>query len=294
MLSNNFAWNQAIIKDDNCLHNGIVLLLAFKQNRSPMPIGTGFIIEAYEDYAIGVTASHNFQGICDIQASPKKHHSAALSEFLYDGHILDLDRKKVRAVCFKNGKVEVPIIAWAAYDKNLDVAFFSLIPQDKDAKSFFQYFFLLDDYSPKIGDEVAVLGLAQMTVPFEERDSNGNESLHLTEQLILRGGTITNVHDEGHILCRGPCVETSIPVFSGMSGGPVMIMGQPEDPIKPFGLVSSDLEHDEKTKNDRSIPGSSIVARLNPIIHFDAEGQRKTTLKLNSAFLNKNENELGK
>jgi hypothetical protein len=290
MLPNNLKWDQAII-DDNSILNGIVLLLAFKQNRSPRPIGTAFIIGVEEQNAIAVTAAHNLQAIGEAQAPIKKHHATALPEFLNDSNVLDLDRKKVRAVCFENGKVEISVITRATYDKDLDIAFFSFIPQSKKIKFFSKYRFNLDDYSPKLGDEIAVLGLGHISVLFEERDGKGKESFQIECQSILRRGTVTNIHNNGHILCRGPCIETSIPVFPGMSGAPVMVLDKPGRPMKPFGLVSSDLEHDKEIKNDQTISGSSIIALLNPIIKSDTTGQIKTTLKLNNAFFVKNKND---
>lgn len=290
MSLNNLAWDQAIIDDTTVLYNGIVLLLAFTQNRSPKPIGTGFIIGAFGKDAIGVTAAHNIQGIGDVQAPIKKHHATALPEFIKNGHPIDFDRKKVMAVCSENGKIEASIISWAVYDKNSDVAFFSLVPQKNDT-TYFKSSFILDEHIPKLGDEIAVLGIGHMSVPIEERDGQGNESFQIQRQLILRKGTVTNLHKDGHVLCRGPCIETSIPVFSGMSGAPAMMLGKGGEPMKPFGLVSSDLEHDEKVKNDRTVAGSSIVALLNPIIKLNAVGQRKALLKLNSAFVIKNEKE---
>jgi len=265
------------------LNNGIVMLLSFTPKRSPRPIGTAFIIGAYGSSAIGITAAHNFQGIADIQTPHRKHHSTALPEFLSGAQALDFDRKKVRAICSENGEIEASVIVWAIFDKDSDIAFFSIIPQNNENKSFFKSAFILDDSIPKIGDEIAVLGLAHMDVPLEERNKNGQERFHIARQLILRRGKVTNIHSEGHFLCRGPCVETSIPVFPGMSGGPVMIFGETGEPIKPFGLVSSDPENDDRIKNNRSISGSSIIALLKPKVKFNAEGQREAILRLNSA-----------
>jgi len=69
-----------------------------------------------------------------------------------------------------------------------------------------------------------------------------------------------------------------------MSGGPVMVLGKAGDPIKPFGLVSTDPDDDDSRKNDRSVSGSSIVALLQPKVTFDAVGQREAMLQLNTAF----------
>lgn len=285
MSLNGFTWNQAELGSFHPLNNGIVMLISFTPQRSPRPIGTAFIIGAYGNNAIAITAAHNFQGVQDVQIPEKIHHPTALPEFLGKTQVLDLDRKKVRAICSEGGNIEVSVIGWAFFDKKSDIAIFSIIPQrNETACTYFKSAFILDDACPKIGDEVAVLGFANMKVPLEERDKKGYEQFQISRQLILRCGKVTNIHLEGHILCRGPCIETSIPVFSGMSGGPVMVLGKGGEPIKPFGLVSSDPDDDESTKNDRSVSGSSIAALLQPKVKFDAEGQRKVILQLNSAF----------
>lgn len=285
MSLNGFAWNQAELENFHPLNSGIVMLVAFTPERSPRPIGTAFIIGAYGDFAVAITAAHNFQGVQDVQIPNKKHHLTALPEFLGETQILNLDRKKLRAICSEDKKIEVSVIGWAFFDKKSDIAIFSIIPQsNKNGCAFFKSAFILDDACPGIGDEVAVLGFANMKVPLEERDKKGRERFHVSRQLILRCGKVTNIHLGGHILCRGPCIETSIHVFPGMSGSPVMILGKGGEPIKPFGLVSSDPDDNEVIKNDRSVAGSSIVALLQPKVKFDAEGRRNAILQLNSAF----------
>lgn len=284
MSLNGFSWNQAELEGFDPLNNGIVTLLAFNPLHSPKPIGTAFIVAAYGNSAVAITAAHNFKDVQDKQNSRNKHHSTALPEFLPETTILDLDRKKVRAICFEDGKIEVSVIAWAMIDIKFDIAIFSIILQNNKDTTFFKTAFTLEDTFPNIGDEVSVLGYADMKIPHEKRNGTGQEKFQLARQLILRCGKVTQVHLDGHILCRGPCIETSIPVFHGMSGGPVMILGKSGEPIKPFGLVSTDLETDEEINNDRSVSGSSIIALLKPGVNFDAEGQRIDVLKLNSAY----------
>jgi len=110
---------------------------------------------------------------------------------------------------------------------------------------------------------------------------------------VLRCGLVTNFFSEGHILCRGPCVETSIPVFFGMSGGLVARLGKGGEAIKPFGLISSDLDVDQVNKNNRSIPGTSIIALLGTTFHLNAVGQEQTILRLNEAFTAQNNEFIG-
>ena len=214
------------------------MLIAFTPQRSPRTIGTAFIIGAYGNFAVAVTAAHNLQGIQSVQTPQNKHHPTALPEFLGNAQILDLDRRKARAICSEDGKIEVSVIGWAFFDKQSDIAIFSIIYQHyKKSCTFFKSAFILDDSCPEIGDEVAILGFANMKVPLEKaRKKNCNEQFQISRQLTLRCGKVKNIHPDGHILCRGPCIETSIPVFPGMSGGPVMYSVKPGIQLNPLAL----------------------------------------------------------
>lgn len=283
MALNGFPWNQATLGGCDQLNTSLVTLLAFSPNRSAKPIGTAFIIGAYGHCAVAMTAAHNFKGIHDAQVPVKRHHPSALPEFLPNSRPLDLDPRMVRAICFERGEIDVSTIGWAVYDPSTDIAVFSIHQQDVSAKPFFSGAYLLDDHIPEIGQEVAVLGYARLAVPHEDGDSAGNQEFALQRQLILRCGTVTAIHPEGHLLCRGPCIETSIPVFPGMSGGPVMKFGAAGHQMMPFALVSSDPQADDLTRNDRSVPGSSIMALIKPTLRFDAEGLRRVALELSAA-----------
>jgi hypothetical protein len=85
---------------------------------------------------------------------------------------------------------------------------------------------------------------------------------------------------DGHILCRGPCIETTIPVFAGMSGGPVFQTSKPGQSMTPFGLVCSDPDEPVALKNDRSRAGSSILSLLSHEITNDTDEERKVLFKL--------------
>jgi len=171
MSLNGFTWNQAELESFHPLNNGVVMLIAFTPQRSPRTIGTAFIIGAYGNFAVAVTAAHNLQGIQSVQTPQNKHHPTALPEFLGNAQILDLDRRKARAICSEDGKIEVSVIGWAFFDKQSDIAIFSIIYQHyKKSCTFFKSAFILDDSCPEIGDEVAILGFANMKVPLEKRE----------------------------------------------------------------------------------------------------------------------------
>lgn len=282
--SSALVWNQAEIELAHPLNEGLLSLLAFDGNRRPRLIGTAFIVSAQGDFAIAVTAAHNFDGIAQIQQEVKpKRHPSALQEFLPTGEEISLDRQKVRATYMAGDHVEMCILGWATWDRRTDICFFSVAPQDKsEVPKLFQAEMQVDGNLPSIGDEVAVLGFADMEVMHHQRDGL-REEFSISRRLVLRKGFVTQAFPEGHILCRGPCIETTIPVFPGMSGGPVMRLGNAGEPMMPFGVISSDPEVPLEQKNNRLVAGNSIVAVLNATVNLQESGVRKTQFSLAQA-----------
>jgi len=277
-----FEWNQAELGEYSQMNNGMIVILAFEKNRSPRLIGTAFIISIHDSGAIAVTAAHNFEGVKTAQSPNSTHHPTALPEFLGEVQKINLDRKEVRAICYDLDGVEVAPILWAAWDVKTDVAFFSIAPQDA-GPDFFKSCFNITNPPLSIGDEVALLGYADMEVKTSEVNEGGFHRFKMHQRPLLRLGKITQLHNDGHILCRGPCIETSIPVFSGMSGGPVFKMGEEGEFIKPFGIISSDPEAEYEQKNDRSIKGSTIVSLLKVDVKSIINGVQKISIKLDDA-----------
>ena len=113
---------------------------------------------------------------------------------------------------------------------------------------------------------------------FDKEQNTGT----ISRQLLLRTGRVTAYHPEGYALVRGACIETTIPIFQGMSGAPVMKFGEGK-PKLAFGVMSCDSETD--TTWDRSIAGNSIVPFIRPVIELSATGQRSTMLSLNAGMM---------
>ena len=101
---------------------------------------------------------------------------------------------------------------------------------------------------------------------------------------LRRNGRVTAYHPSGYSLCHGAWIETSIPIFPGMSGAPVMKL-MPGGPILPFGVMSFDLQDDLAHKWDRSIAGHSIVPLIRPAVQLSSDGQRSTMLTLESGMM---------
>ena len=287
MSINELQWNQADIS--NCLdqmNQGMIALIAFNSNKRPKIIGTAYIVAAYKSYALAITAAHNFAGIRSAQTPNSNHHFSALPEFLGDMQSINLDRTRVRAICHDSKGTEVAPISWAAWDKKSDIGIFLITTQDC-GNNFFNSFFSISSPSLSVGDEVALLGYADMQLKEKSRNTKGIQRFIMQKQLLFRSGKITKLHTDGHILCRGKCIETSIPVFSGMSGGPVFKMDNSGKPIMPFGVISSDQEADVSIKNNLTKAGASIIALLDSKVNTINKGVRKFSLDLNSPYIQK-------
>jgi len=192
MTLNGFEWNQAELENISPLNNGIISIMAFKPDRSPALIGTAFVIGAYGNSAIAVTAAHNFDGVLNAQNPHRRHHQTALSEFLPKAKPISLDKKLVRACCMDQGRIEMCIFGWAAWDKKADIAIFSVSTQNKNDTSFFQSNFMLENVLPSVGEEIAVIGYAHMEIIDESRNGKGFEKVSFQRKLMLRCGIVTN------------------------------------------------------------------------------------------------------
>jgi hypothetical protein len=242
-LLQGWEWNEALPDGLASLHDGLISLLTFAPDRSPKLVGTGFIVGAYGNHAVGITAAHNFhEGVQGIQVPNSRHHLTALPEFLPGAQEIKLDRKNMRALYQVGSRLEACVLGFAAWDKSTDIAVFTLSAQDTSDDTVFRCFHQLGHAQPAVGDLVCLAGYGDMDTVTNEQ--NGDEQrFQLARRLVLRAGRVKAIHMDGHILCRGPCVETTVPVFGGMSGGPVFrVPEQNGEAIVPFGLISTDPE----------------------------------------------------
>jgi hypothetical protein len=255
-------------------------ILAFGPDRSPKLIGSAFIVGSYGSHAVAISAAHNFHiAVRSIQNPHPRYHPTALTEFLPNAEVVDLDRRKVRALYRAGDRCELCVIGSLVWDRSSDLAIFTLHAQEDSDRTLFNAFATLDNISPKIGDLVGVLGYAEMTTLNERRDGDF-EAFALQRRLVLRAGRVTAIYPEGHLLCRGPCIETTIPVFPGMSGGPACLNPQPNTSIVPFGFISSDPDESVAAKNDRSRAGSSIINLLPHEVSNETENKRDVIFRL--------------
>lgn len=255
-----FEWNECLPEGMEDVHPYLVSLICIEPGRGLKCIGTAFIVGAYGNNAIAISAAHNFwDAIGQFQNKNSRHQPSACPLFLPNFENICVDWHKVRAIYQVGERIELCVIKFAIWDKAADIAVLKLVPEDEQDSTVFNNYCRLGHITPRVGDIVGCLGYGNMDT-FQE--NNNWKKGHIQRRAILRVGRVLNLHPEGHSLVRGPCIETSIPVFGGMSGGPVFLLPERGMELVPFALISSDPKEPDEVKNDRSQAGSSIMAML--------------------------------
>ncbi len=267
-----FQWNEA--ETDPSFNRGMLTLIAFNDEGAPLGLGTAFVVSHDDRVAVCVTAAHVFTEIRSIQSPPQRYVPSALPEFLPPPRVIDLSRQKIRAMAIEGDRIEALIVDAAIIDEVGDIAVFRVALQDEDVPAFFSAEFEPDDKVPAAGDLVCVLSYGELATYDFETDGVMKRQFKMARRPVLRVGKVIASYPNGHRLCRGPCIETTVPVYSGMSGGPVFSFGNPGAPIRPFGLVCSDPDLDGPVKQDRSQAGSSIIALLPCQVTTNEHGHR--------------------
>ncbi|AYR23559.1 S1 family peptidase [Herbaspirillum rubrisubalbicans] len=266
-----FPWNQAEM--DRTFNRGLVTLVAFDDQEKAYGIGTGFVVSHDDTKAVCITAAHVITEIRNIQAPPLRHARSALQEFLPPPRAIDLSRQKVRAISIDGERVEALAVENAIVDEARDIAIITVALQNDESASFFDGEFEVDDSIPQNGALICILSYGDLATDNPVSEDESCRRFVLKQRPILRVGTVVEHYPNGHRLCNGPCIETTIPVYSGMSGGPVFAFAM-DGPIRPIGLVCSDPDLDGPDKENRTKSGSSIVALLPCSIEINEAGQR--------------------
>ena len=116
---------------------------------------------------------------------------------------------------------------------------------------------------PNTGDDIVMIGFGEMKVESDPADSTKGA---MQRQLLMRFGRVEEVFPERHFMLKGPCIQTSIAIFSGMSGGLVARWSGGNTGIKPFALISH--APDPQPSYDRSQSGHAMGSILNPKIRI--------------------------
>lgn len=274
------SWNEFILEASPS--HGLLMIMAFDRFDHPHMIGTGFVVSVntVKRQAICITAAHVFSEIQRLQSPADRSHHSTPYEFRTLPKPIDLSGNRVQVIGLGDGgTAEAAAIIWAQINEKTDIAVFSIPTSKPGNPPFFDHLFQLDDAPPRVGEVLAVYSFAEMAIDKFQQHSESSSSFAISRRPMMRVGTVKNYHPNGLGLCGGPCIETTIPVFPGMSGGPVFRY-VPDTLPAALGLVCYDLDSIDQNKNNRSLEGHSVFAKLP--VHFTSDqlGNRNPRLDL--------------
>jgi hypothetical protein len=250
-----FEWNQTDAPPD--LEEGLFTVVAKDSAGKFHAVGTGFVIRALNDAALAISAGHVFDEVQKLQHRHlRRSHASTLQEFAPQRKPIDVSLAGLAVLTKVKSSVVVSSVEGLAFDELGDIGVVQLRPQSTQAAMYPLREYLLEDELPEKGQLVCVASYVSLACHTDDQNT-----FRIERQAVLRVGKILNVFSGGQRLCRGPCFETSIPMVSGMSGGPVFL-DDAGGAMRVVGLVCSDPDRDGPEKNDRSVSGRSLVARL--------------------------------
>jgi hypothetical protein len=271
-----FEWNEA--ETQASFYRCLVVILSFGVTGEPTPIGTGFIVKSEGRKAWVVTAAHVLEEVHKQQRGEPRYNGTTPGIFRPPAKPIDIAPTKLRIVLRDSESIQCLVVESVIYDEKTDMAVLSIVPQDAASPDIPTAEFLMDDQLPAIGAEICLMSFGDLgTHDVEINGQSRQFKLSLRPQ--LRVGRVTAYFASGTRLCKGPCIETSIPVYSGMSGGPVFAYNT-TGPIKPFALICSDPDVDGPEKLDRTKRGASIMAILPASIENLGDSAQRATLRI--------------
>lgn len=273
ILAESFEWDQIVIERDDPIREGFVALCVIA-NSDIQLIGTAFIVAAEGNHSIAITAAHCFEQIRKIVEPNQPHHPSALQEFLPLPKKFDFSG--VKGIYITNDEAFVCQIEIAVWDRETDLAVLKILAPDEKV-DLFQCHFLLDNNIPKAGEEVLMIGYGEMKV---ETDAETPNIGRLQFRPVVRVGRVEAVHVNGHFMLKTPCIETSIAIFGGMSGGVVARWSAGLGLIKPFALISHAPE--PQPSMDRSQSGHSVGSVLKMKLMPTTEGAQVVSMRLSN------------
>lgn len=252
-----FAWNR--LETASNFEAGIFTVIARDHVGEFHAVGTGFIVSTApsEGRSLGVTAAHVLDEVRRLQRGPHdRSHPSTPPEFRPAERPIDLSLEGLLIVATIEGQHACFEVEGLAFDAAADIGLLALKPQTKRETRDVPREFAVDQGLPEVGQFVGVATYADLKC---ETPAPGRFTL--TRSPVVRIGRVLSVFPDGQRLCRGPCFETSIPLFSGMSGGAVFLWGD-EGPVRAMGLVCCDPDLDGPQKDDRAHEGRSLIAQL--------------------------------
>lgn len=214
-----------------------------------------------DTYMVAMSAAHVFyEGARCVQTPNYRYHRTDLAEFLPEASEINLQENMLRVLYAVRDTYFLCTVDRLFCDRKADLAVFAFACRDHEALHASARKFELLHLAPTLGEKVVLAGFRKMQILRDEENCNGERILEINCQLCMRVGSVTALHSGGHSLCRGPSIETNIPIFSGMSGRPAFLCSEDGQVRGVFGIISTDLDASDATKASFCQAGSSIVS----------------------------------
>ncbi|SDS58068.1 S1 family peptidase [Bradyrhizobium canariense] len=278
VIPDGWQWNEAEIESNDQLNEGVLTLMVIGNDVVPVLIGTAFFVSADGYKGTAISAAHCFEHIKNVLYPNKPHHPTTPLEFLPPPTEVDL--RQVKAVYIKDAQVHVCSIEIAVWDSETDLAVLTVLAPT-DQPELFRAFFWIDDKIPSAGEQVAMIGVGEMKVHGDIEDPRKGR---MERRLVVRIGYVEEVFEEATYLLKSPSVQTSIAIYSGMSGGLVARFAPPDN-IKPFALISHAPE--PQPVMDRSISGHSMGSILKAKLTFIEKDRQLVEIEINNIGVGK-------
>lgn len=203
-------------------------------------IGSGVIIQGNGNRATVLTAAHVItEGVKAFQntRSRKRAHPTTPADFLQT-ETVSAATTSLRVIVQNMERRDACRVGLVLWDEAADLAVLMIVPQDDDVTDFFQWHMKLSARDPAVGDLVVVGGYCEFE---NEVDAVEVGRGVISHRAICRIGKMTMLHPDGTTWVRSPCIDATMPTFSGMSGAPAFIdPGKGGEP-QLFGLLSQSI-----------------------------------------------------
>ena len=234
-----FGWQWNQLEDFPDEERNVLATITCMQPRTlePTQIGSGFVIQSRGNRGLILTAAHVItEGVQVFQNrdTRRRAHPTTPRDFLPPKE-LSAATSALRVIIQNGNRVEFCRVGYVVWDEAADLAILAVVPQNESVSDLFEWHMRLGATDPVVGDLVATMGFAEFRT---ESDAGDPWKGAITRRPIFRVGKVTCLHPEGAGLIRSPCLETTMPTFSGMSGGPAFLL--PSGGSEPLvcGLLS--------------------------------------------------------
>lgn len=208
-------------------------------------LGTCFIVGAMGGSAIAVTALHCLEE-AETRDVPNRVSSAPSSLFAIERPEKSWNRIRLGTVLPNRDLppfMSLPIEVEAAYSNGqTDIAFLLLMPNEdyREVASLRDQVDLCSK-GPELGEKVIVAGFFKTEVASSHhRESDGRAAFQaVSAKFQCVEATVTEVLPDGIRDIRWPCFKLDCPLYSGMSGGCVLV--RRGDSLLAAGVISRDL-----------------------------------------------------